>query len=60
MITTELICRIAAMALDQLIQTRYGALGVLALLLIVVGAKKGNAICASIGALILALLMTQP
>jgi hypothetical protein len=47
------------MALDQLLQTRYGALGVISLLLLGAGIRARNSTCASIGAIMLVLLMTQ-
>ncbi|MFJ6897836.1 hypothetical protein [Streptomyces hokutonensis] len=59
MIVTELVSGVFTMALDQLIQTRYGAPGALALILIGVGVKARSASCASVGAVILVLLMTQ-
>ncbi|WP_019073762.1 hypothetical protein [Streptomyces hokutonensis] len=59
MIATELLYRVSAMAVGQLIQTRYGAPGALALILIGVGVKARSASCASVGAVILVLLMTQ-
>lgn len=46
-------------ALEQVIQTRYGALGMLGLGFTVVGIKARNATCTSIGAVFLALLLAQ-
>lgn len=52
---------VAAFALgaDQLIQTRYGVLGVCALFVLGFGIKAGHAKSAAFGAVVLVLLMTQ-
>jgi hypothetical protein len=44
---------------DQLIQNRYGALGVCALVALGFGIKAGHAKSAAFGAVVLVLLMTQ-
>lgn len=50
---------VLAPGLEQLLLTRYGALGMLGLGFTAVGIKARNATCASIGAVILALLLAQ-
>ncbi|MFJ2739374.1 hypothetical protein ACIO3O_06870 [Streptomyces sp. NPDC087440] len=45
--------------LEALAQTRYGALGAVCFLLIVVGAKARNGTCTAVGAVLFALLMLQ-
>ncbi|MEU0953930.1 hypothetical protein ACFTTN_09200 [Streptomyces niveus] len=48
------------LALEQLVQWKFGTVGGLALLLLVVGFKSKNSTCAGIGAIVLALLAMQP
>ncbi|KUF19839.1 MULTISPECIES: hypothetical protein [Streptomyces] len=52
---------VAALALgfEQLVQWKYGPLGIIAFVLITVGIKAKNTTCGGIGALILVLLLTQ-
>lgn len=59
MIAIQLVAAVLSTALDQLLQTRYGALGVISLLLLGAGIRARNSTCASIGAIMLVLLMTQ-
>ncbi|WP_405992447.1 hypothetical protein [Streptomyces sp. NBC_00986] len=59
MIVFQLLGVIFNLGLAQLLQSRYGALGVLCMFLIVVGLRARNTACLSVGALIFFLLMTQ-
>ncbi|WP_406124922.1 hypothetical protein [Streptomyces sp. NBC_00989] len=59
MIFFQLLGSICALGLEQLLQTRYGALGILCLFLLGVGFKERNTVCLSAGAVIFVLLMTQ-
>ncbi|MFF4486842.1 hypothetical protein ACFY0F_10145 [Streptomyces sp. NPDC001544] len=59
MIFTQLVAAALSMGFEQVIQTRYGGVGVLSLLLIGAGIKSNNTTCSSIGAVLLVLLMTQ-
>jgi hypothetical protein len=45
---------------DQLTQWRYGPVGIVALILLVVGIRTRNHTCSTIGAVALALLVTRP
>ncbi|MFC8825024.1 hypothetical protein ACFT9I_06655 [Streptomyces sp. NPDC057137] len=47
-------------AFEQFVQWKYGTVGALALLLLVVGLKIKNSTCAGIGSIVLALLAMQP
>ncbi|MFJ5308376.1 hypothetical protein [Streptomyces sp. NPDC088350] len=59
MVVAELLKAVAALEIEQLMQSRYGALGFLCLFLLGAGIKARSATCASAGAVILVLLMTQ-
>ncbi|MER8006125.1 MULTISPECIES: hypothetical protein [unclassified Streptomyces] len=59
MIAIQLVAAVLSAALDQLLQTRYGLLGVISLLLVGAGIRARNSTYASIGAIMLVLLMTQ-
>ncbi|WP_234336889.1 hypothetical protein [Streptomyces xylophagus] len=48
-----------ALEIKQLMQSRYGAPGLLCFFLLAVGLKARNATCMSAGAVIFVLLMTQ-
>jgi len=48
-----------SLGVEQLMQSRYGAPGLLCLFLLGVGYKARNATCMSVGAVIFVLLMTQ-
>jgi hypothetical protein len=45
---------------EQFIQWKYGTMGIVGLLLISIGIKTKSPACSSIGAVVLALLVTQP
>lgn len=59
MVVFELLSAVLAMSADHLLQTRFGALGVLCLLFVGVGVRARNTACLSTGAVILILLMIQ-
>ncbi|EPH46014.1 hypothetical protein ABT390_19300 [Streptomyces aurantiacus] len=52
---------IAALAIgfEQLVQWKYGPMGIIAFVMLTVGIKAKNAACGGIGALILVLLLAQ-
>ena len=54
-----LIVAVAAISFEQLIQFRFGVLGVLGLLLFTIGVKAKNVTCSCIGAVVLAMLFTR-
>ncbi|MFF2847139.1 hypothetical protein ACFVT5_12470 [Streptomyces sp. NPDC058001] len=45
---------------EQLVQWRYGPVGIVGLLLLTIGIKAKNPTCSSIGAVVLALLVAAP
>lgn len=55
MLVIQLVGSVAALALDHLLQTRYGVLAVLGITLIGVGAQARSHRCAGAGAALLAL-----
>ncbi|MFR0353450.1 hypothetical protein [Streptomyces sediminimaris] len=59
MIALQLVFTVFTLGLDQLVQSRLGGLGLLGLLLLGVGIRARNSTCASFGAVVLLLLMTQ-
>ncbi|MEV7739043.1 hypothetical protein AB0O75_44590 [Streptomyces sp. NPDC088921] len=59
MIVFQLVSAVAALAVDQLLETRYGILGVLCLILVAVGFRARNTTCLSVGAVVFVLLMLQ-
>ncbi|WP_019062564.1 hypothetical protein [Streptomyces prunicolor] len=59
MISLELLRAVVSLGVEQLMQYRYGALGLLCLFLLSVGYKVRNTTCMSVGAVIFVLLMTQ-
>jgi hypothetical protein len=44
---------------EQIVQWRYGPMGIVALVLLGIGLRARNATCASVGAVVLVLLMVQ-
>jgi hypothetical protein len=48
------------LGLEQLVQWRFGPMGIVALVLLSIGIKAKNPTCAGIGAVVLALLVMQP
>ncbi|WP_405742856.1 hypothetical protein OG885_24685 [Streptomyces sp. NBC_00028] len=49
-----------AIGFEQLIQWRYGPMGIIAIVILSIGLKARSAAISSIGAVILAMLLTQP
>ncbi|MFD3519226.1 hypothetical protein [Streptomyces sp. NPDC058653] len=47
-------------ALEQFVQWKFGMAGAASLLLLTIGVKARNSTCATIGAVVLALLLVQP
>lgn len=59
MIVVQLLSAVFTVGLGQLLQSRYGALGVLCMFLLGVGLRARNTTCLSAGAVIFVLLMAQ-
>ncbi|MET7363611.1 hypothetical protein ABZS76_34925 [Streptomyces sp. NPDC005562] len=55
-----LLAAVVAVSLEQLVQWKYGPMGIVGLLLLTVGLKAKNPTCSSIGAVVLALMVTAP
>ncbi|WP_420311137.1 hypothetical protein ACOB87_20185 [Streptomyces sp. YS-B37] len=53
----EIVLSILGIGIEQIVQWRYGAMGIVALLLLSIGLRARNSTCASVGAVILLLLM---
>ncbi|MEU5954829.1 hypothetical protein [Streptomyces sp. NPDC047525] len=49
-----------AITLEQFVQWQYGATGLIGFLLLTIGIKAKSPTCSSIGAVVLALMMTGP
>ncbi|MFI6089427.1 hypothetical protein [Streptomyces sp. NPDC051218] len=49
-----------AVIFEQFVQWRYGPVGIIGLLLLTIGIKAKSPTCSSIGAVVLALMMTGP
>ncbi|MWA12029.1 hypothetical protein [Streptomyces sp. BA2] len=49
-----------AVTFEQFVQWQYGPMGIVGLLLLTVGIKAKSPTCSSIGAVVLALMMTGP
>ena len=45
---------------DQVVQWKYGTMGIIGLMLLTVGIKANSPACSSVGAVVLALLVAQP
>ena len=60
MLLIQLVGSLAALVMDQLIQTRYGPPAVLGLLLLGVGIRARSVKCAGIGAALLMLSVSAP
>ncbi|MZF90016.1 hypothetical protein GTY56_34355 [Streptomyces sp. SID5643] len=56
----ELLRSTPAVALHALAQWRYGATGLMALVLLLVGIWRRNATCSAVAAIVLAALVTRP
>lgn len=59
MVFFELLAAVMMLGVNQLVQSRYGALGLLCLFLLGVGVKARNTTCLSAGVVVFALLMAQ-
>ncbi|MFK4065719.1 hypothetical protein [Streptomyces sp. NPDC029674] len=55
-----LLAAVVAVSVEQLVQWKYGPMGIVGLLLLTIGVKARNPTCSSIGAVVLALLVTAP
>ncbi|MEV7190680.1 hypothetical protein AB0N81_02575 [Streptomyces sp. NPDC093510] len=55
-----LLAAVIAVTVEQLVQWKYGPMGIIGLLLLTVGVKARNPTCSSIGAVVLALMVTGP
>jgi hypothetical protein len=55
-----LLAAVLTVALEQLIQWKYGVLGVLGLTLLTIGFRTRSPACSSAGAAVLAVLVTSP
>jgi hypothetical protein len=55
----QLVGVVLVLGLEQLVQWKLGAMGLVALFLLAVGLKARNSTCASLGAVILLILMTN-
>ncbi|MFE1438325.1 hypothetical protein [Streptomyces sp. NPDC058739] len=55
-----LLSAVLVIAMEQLIQSTYGPTGIVGLLLLTIGIKAKNPAVSSVGAVVLALLLTGP
>ncbi|GAA3372809.1 hypothetical protein GCM10020367_29860 [Streptomyces sannanensis] len=55
-----LVLSVFSLGFEQLVQWRYGAMGVIGLVLLTIGFKARNSTCIGIGAVVLVLLFSQP
>ncbi|NGO07906.1 hypothetical protein G5C60_09640 [Streptomyces sp. HC44] len=55
-----LIPAVFVVGFEQLVEWRYGPVGIFGLLLLSIGIKTKNSTCSSVGALLLAVLVTGP
>ncbi|MEV5982668.1 hypothetical protein [Streptomyces sp. NPDC052114] len=55
-----LLAALAAVAVEPLVRWTYGPLGIVGLLLLAIGVKAKSPTCSSVGAAVLALMMTGP
>ncbi|KPI10194.1 2SCD46.03c, hypothetical protein [Actinobacteria bacterium OK074] len=51
---------VSAVVFDQYVQSRYGITGIVGLLFLTIGIKAKSPTCSSIGAVVLALVVTGP
>ncbi|MEU6681213.1 hypothetical protein [Streptomyces sp. NPDC046925] len=56
----SLLATVLALAFEQFAHWRYGVTGLLGLLMLALGIKVKSHVCSSIGAVVLALMMTGP
>ncbi|MBQ0987845.1 hypothetical protein KBZ10_25670 [Streptomyces sp. F63] len=50
---------VVVVCFEQLVESRFGAVGVVGMLLLSIGVKARNITCSCVGAVMLALLLTQ-
>ncbi|MFK4145751.1 hypothetical protein [Streptomyces sp. NPDC004065] len=55
-----LLSAVLVIGFEQLIQWKYGAMGIIGLLLLTVGIKAKSPTVCSVGAVVLAMLLTRP
>lgn len=55
-----LFAAVFAVTFEQFVQWHYGPVGIVGLILLTVGIKAKSPTCSSIGAVVLALMMTRP
>ncbi|MEU3738232.1 MULTISPECIES: hypothetical protein [unclassified Streptomyces] len=60
MAVLALLAATCAITFEQFVQWQYGTTGIVGLLLLTVGIKAKSPTCSSIGAVVLALMMTGP
>ncbi|GAA1938851.1 hypothetical protein GCM10009837_76310 [Streptomyces durmitorensis] len=60
MAVLALLAAVFAITLEQFVQWQYGATGLIGFLLLTIGIKAKSPTCSSIGAVVLALMMTGP
>ncbi|OON78840.1 hypothetical protein [Streptomyces tsukubensis] len=60
MAVITLLSSVFVIAFEQLVQWQYGPPGIVGLLLLTIGVKVKSPTCSSVGAVILALLVTAP
>ena len=54
-----LVLAVLVIGFEQLVQWHFGALGVVALVMLTIGIKSKNVTCSCLGAVVLALLLAQ-
>jgi hypothetical protein len=59
MVFFQLLSVVIGLGIEQLIQWRYGAMGIVCLLLITLGVRARNSTCLTAGAVLFVLLMAQ-
>ncbi|MGW5735356.1 MULTISPECIES: hypothetical protein [Streptomyces] len=60
MAVLALLAATCAITVEQFVQWQYGTTGIVGLLLLTIGIKAKSPTCSSIGAVVLALMMTGP
>ncbi|MFF1699552.1 hypothetical protein ACFVXC_38990 [Streptomyces sp. NPDC058257] len=60
MAVLALLTALSTVGFEQFVQWRYGATGIVGLLFLTVGIKTKSPTCSSIGAVVIALVMTGP
>ncbi|SFC26461.1 hypothetical protein [Streptomyces aidingensis] len=60
MLTQVLVLAALGLAVEKAVETQFGLAGVIGLLLLRIGVSRRNAVCASIGATVLVMLVLNP